>query len=143
MQRQLRRQPVLTINRVGRSDTRLVYFLYVDCLLHYPIRPSRIVYIGATTTGVERIAKSAAYRAGDVFHRFGAERIDASALVIKPLRRARDWERILERALILEFRDAFGSAPTCNVQGRMTVRREEHLYYQPRDLRRQLMLYAG
>jgi hypothetical protein len=70
------RQPALVVNRIATGKT-LVYVLCQDKKFRYPYRRSRVVYIGTTKNGRDRIAGSAASHAEDILGGHGIARFQA------------------------------------------------------------------
>lgn len=101
----------------------LIYVLVADKKLCYPKGRSRIAYIGMTESGVHRIANSAAYRAEEILSQPGVEEFWARVVHFPLLdgRSARHWKKrpalLLERALLMVFREKFGDIPLCNSTG--------------------------
>lgn len=108
--------PAITITRTAYAATELVYIAYTNKSIRYQHGDSRIAYIGTTKTGVWRVASSAAGRAQDLFTRRGVHTLEFY-LVAAP-RNGKDATcRKLERALLLRFRERYGSVPCANKQG--------------------------
>ena len=92
--------------------------------LKYPKGRSRIVYVGKTHDGIERIAKSAAYRAPSVLKIPGVTEFSVKVLVPK-LRQRVDTAYKLERALLIKFCEKYGTPPYCNKTGQRMRQRDE------------------
>ena len=86
--------------------------------------PSRIAYIGTTKNGVWRVASSAAWKAGDLFNRKGLHTLEFY-IIATPRRGRHATYRKLERALLLRFRERYGSTPAANKQGQRLRWRED------------------
>ena len=117
------RVPALSLSRAALKKDELVYVLVADKKLRYPSGRSRIAYIGMTESGVHRITKSAADRAEKILSQPGVEEFMAR-VVHFPLidkRSARHWKKrpslLLERALLISFREKYGDIPLCNSTG--------------------------
>lgn len=63
--------PAVTITRTATKSTELVYIAVANKPVKYPEGRSKIVYIGTTKNGAERIAASAAAKAKDILGIFG------------------------------------------------------------------------
>ena len=71
---------------------------------------SRIAYIGETTTGISRIANSAAERAKEILSLNGFKHLDFYIIHARGKQKVKTWE-MLERDLLLVFRAMFGEVP--------------------------------
>jgi len=126
-------QPVLTVNRAAMKVKRLVYFLVADHSIQYGKKgSSRILYIGTTKTGARRIAISAVYQlaAAKKLKLRGVKRLDAFVVWAKSKkgpqtkRGVAHWN-LLERAILLRFREIYGQVPRLNTQGRKMRKKHE------------------
>jgi hypothetical protein len=113
----LRREVAIQTRRVALGDLKLVYIIVADKKLQYPNGRSRIAYIGTTKRGIARIAGSVAYRAQSVLGLHGVQSLEARILTCRPRQKVKSWLK-LERALLLAFREAYGSVPKCNSHGK-------------------------
>ena len=129
----LLRNAAVTITRASIRKDELVYVLVTDKKLNYPAGRSRVVYIGMTEAGVHRVAKSAAERATDILERNGVTSFSARIVhypTVPKKAKAKLKQRpalLLERALLMTFRDMYGGLPKCNgtgskMRGRFQVR---------------------
>lgn len=123
-------QPAITITRTAYAALELVYIAYANKPLRYQHGDSRIAYIGATKNGVWRVASSAAWKAGDVLTRKGVHTLEFY-IIATPRRGRHATYRKLERALLLRFRERFGSIPHANKLGRNLRWRDEYDYFTP------------
>ncbi|HIF39877.1 MAG TPA: hypothetical protein EYQ74_02100 [Planctomycetes bacterium] len=124
----LKRDPAITASRVGLGKEKLVYVLVADKRLRYAEGKSRIAYIGTTQNGTSRIASSVAARAPEILAIRGVRSFEARVLTCTPRRNVKTW-RVLERALLLAFREEFGEIPWCNLQGKRIRERDEFERY--------------
>jgi hypothetical protein len=120
----LKRQPAMTVTRIAIHHDRLVYVICADRKLKYPLGRSPIAYIGTTQNGVDRIAASVAYRAYDILGIRGVQSFETRVVTTAPRKGLKSW-RLLERALLLGFRERYGGIPCCNVVGSGIVERNE------------------
>src|SRR5579862_4919129 len=104
------RTPAIIITREAIKREKLVYIAIANKPVKYGVsrKKSRIVYIGTTEKGINRIARSGAHRAKEllnersikelkfyvVFSRKGKQRVEST------------WEK-LERVLIQAFKDKY------------------------------------
>ncbi|MCC7164629.1 MAG: hypothetical protein IT331_19195 [Anaerolineae bacterium] len=110
-------KPVMSAHRRSLKQKYLVYVLAVNKPLTCNKGRSRIVYIGTTEKGVERISASVAQRAEMALRKYGVKRIAAFVLTCPPLKRTKIWLK-LERAALLAFKDQHQQVPWLNVQGK-------------------------
>ena len=131
----LKRGSAMTVNRVAIGDSQLVYAICADKKIKYPHGSSPVVYFGTTERGVDRIAASAAYRAAEVLNIYGVKSFDVRIITCKSEPGVKSW-KLLERALLIGFRERFGATPKCNDKGRnMTPTREFDLFARDRIMR--------
>ncbi len=109
--------PAITITRTAYAAAELVYIAYANQPIRYEHGDSRIADIGATKNGVWRVASSAAGRAEELFTRRGVHTLEFY-LVAAPRKGKHATYRKLERALLLRFRERYGSIPCANKQGK-------------------------
>ena len=124
----LKREPALHAKRVLIGSQKLVYILVAEKRHHYPFGGSRIVYIGTTKSGSSRVAQSVATRADAILQQYGIRSFEARIVTCGPRRRVRTWVK-LERALLLVFREIFGSVPMCNTRGQYAKAGDEAAYF--------------
>jgi hypothetical protein len=108
--------PALTMTRTAIRVERLAYMLVVDRAQTYGRKKSYIVYIGTTKKGVDRIAGSIAAKARDALKLHGVKTVEAYVYSCRGRPRVSMWE-ILERGLLLSFRERYGVLPHFNRQG--------------------------
>lgn len=117
------RDPAITVTRMGTQKTELVYVLVANRKYKYANGRSRIVYIGMTESGVDRVANSVAYRAEKVLRIKGVSSFGAHIVHYRPPKKfsTKLWKKrpvlLLERALIIAFQETFGGPPLCNGTG--------------------------
>ena len=117
LQVSLKKAPALTVRRVALEHERLVYVICADRKLRYKNGAySHIAYIGTTKKGIARVAGSAAFRAQEVLWSHGVQSFDVRLVTCRGRNGIRSWCR-LERAMLIAFREMFGTVPLCNVQG--------------------------
>lgn len=128
----LKRQVAIQVDRITVGPLKLVYVLTTDKKQRYAKGRSKIVYIGTTKNGKDRIASSAAYRAEDIFSFNGVTRFEARIVTCTPRQRIRSWVK-LERALLLAFKERYGAIPRCNTHGsRMKLTNEYEIFAKKR-----------
>ena len=94
-----------------------MYLLVGPKPVRYHDGKSRIVYIGTTKKGADRIAVSAAYRAQDILAMHGFRQMDVYVVSCKSKQGLKGW-RYLEQALLAEFRVNYLDLPRFNIQGK-------------------------
>lgn len=94
-----------------------MYVLVQDKKFSYPSGRSRVVYIGTTKSGANRVAQSAAYWAETILRGHGVRHFEARIITCRPRQRVKTWVK-LERALLLVFKEIYGDVPKCNTQGK-------------------------
>lgn len=123
--------PVLTVHIAATRIPRLVYLLVANRPRRYGKEYSRIVYIGTTSHGVRRMAQSAAKRISEHSRQLhGLRRLDVFAIWAKSLKgrqtkRGMAHWRLLERALLLRFKEQYGEQPALNQTGQRMRERHE------------------
>lgn len=71
----LQREPAMVVNKEAIGKDKLVYLVVADKKIKYPTGRSRIVYIGNTKNGANRIAQSAATRADEILGIHGVKKL--------------------------------------------------------------------
>jgi hypothetical protein len=138
----LKGQHALEVTRLAIGNKKLVYVLIANKRLSYPHgRKSAIAYIGTTKKGVARVAGSAAEKAQEILSLHGVKKVTARIVTCSPRRKVKTWIK-LERALLLEFRSAYGSVPKCNSHGKNMIETDEFSYFS-RDAARKLIQKLG
>lgn len=121
--------PAVTITR---NAVRLEKLVYIACA-NKPFKyhnggKSRIVYIGTTKSGADRIAQSAAKKAKELLIGFGVTRLDFFTISCGKRKKVQTWRK-LERGLILSFKSLFGEPPKANKHGRKMSQTNELNYF--------------
>lgn len=116
--------PALTITRSANRADKLVYVAVCDRSLQYRHGRSRIAYFGTTKNGADRIASSAAFRGKELLGLHGVRQVEFFVVTCRAKQNVTTWKK-LERALLLAFRDRFGSVPRCNDKGKKMQWRDE------------------
>ncbi len=127
--------PVLSVAVSATRVERLVYILVANRPLRYGRDFSRIVYVGTTGRGVRRIASSASSRIARAVEEVrGLRRLDAYVVWARSRRgpqtkRGMNFWQVLERAILLRFKEKFGRVPILNGTGHnMRERHEFHVF---------------
>jgi hypothetical protein len=115
----LKQKQAMQVSRVSIGKKKLVYVIVASKSLKYPWGRSRVAYIGTTKKGMARIAQSAAARAKQVLSLRGVREFHVRILTCAPRSNVRTWA-VLERALLLCFRNRYGRLPLCNKMGQNT-----------------------
>lgn len=129
----LKRDRALQATRVSVGKSKLVYILVTDKRLKYPGGKSRVAYIGTTKRGLRRVATSAARHADEIFSLRGVRSFEARVVTCQPRQRVRTW-LVLERALLLAFKERYGAQPRCNSHGKRFRVRDEFEYFRRKRL---------
>lgn len=130
----LKKEPALTATRVSIGKSKLVYVLVADKKLKYAKGKSRIAYIGTTKKGVARVAGSVAHRAYDILALHGVKSFTARIITCQPRQNVATW-LVLERALLLAFKERHGEIPRCNSHGKSMKERDEFRYFRKEGVR--------
>src|SRR3989338_4692713 len=99
-------KPVMTVHRRILKKKKLVYLLVGPKPVHYADGKSRIVYIGTTSKGASRIAKSAAFRAEQILAQRGFRKMEVFVVTCQGKGGLKSWV-LLERALLTAFRSLY------------------------------------
>ena len=124
----------MIVHRVSIGNLKLAYVICADKKIKYPKGRSRIVYIGTTKNGIDRVAQSSASRSDVILNSHGIQTFSVRVVTCTPRQKVKTW-RLLERALILQFKEMFGKAPECNTQGKNTIWRDEQTLFARARLR--------
>lgn len=119
----LKRQPAMVVNRIAVGDLKLCYVLCANRSIPYDTGRSPIIYMGTTRNGIDRVAQSAAAKSW-VLGMHGVTSFEVRIVTCGSRQRIRSWHK-LERALLLTFRDKFGTVPICNTVGKNFVETDE------------------
>lgn len=131
------RDEAMRVTRVSIRGERLCYVIVADKRQRYKKGRSGIVYIGTTRRGVGRVAGSAAQRAPEVLGLRGVRSFMVRVVSCRGRQRVRTWS-VLERALLLVFKEKYGEVPYCNSHGKAMKPRDEFEYFQKTRLLRVL-----
>ena len=126
--------PAMSVTRVSVLQDKLCYLMVANKVIKYPKGRSRVVYIGTTQNGVNRVAVSAAQRADDILGTHGITAFDVYVVTCKPRQHVRTWRK-LERALLLTFRETYGDVPLCNKHGTKMRETNEFDYFSPQRIK--------
>lgn len=126
--------PVTIISRAALHERRLVYVACANKLFRYERGRSRIVYIGTTKNGIDRIAASAARTAKRFLNHHGVKSLECFVVTCRRRPGVCTWKK-LERSLLLAFKDVFGQVPVGNTQGKNAFWDDELSYFKLKRLR--------
>ena len=121
-------RPAVTITRTATKSTELVYIGVANRQVRYSAGQSKIVYIGTTKNGADRIAASAAKKAKDMLEVHGITHLEFFVVTSSRKDGIKTWHK-LERGLLLAFREKFGSQPQCNIAGKRMKWSDELTYF--------------
>jgi len=107
----------MTVTRRAVKARRLVYIICTPKPQKYPLRRSRIIYIGTTSVGLHRLASSMATKAADVLLERGVRFLEVYAVTCPPRPGLDSWRR-LERDLLVTFGIMYGRVPKSNTSGK-------------------------
>ena len=122
------RGEVMSVANTHVGKDKVVYFLLADSKQTYLGGRSRLVYVGTTKNGLDRIANSVAYRAPSVLRLHGVRGFSVRIATCRPRQRVKTWMK-LERAFLLQFREIYGEVPLCNIQGSGFTEKDEFRYF--------------
>ena len=126
--------PVIVVARAALHEQRLVYVACANKLIKYDRGRSRIVYIGTTKNGIDRIAASAARTAKRFLNHHGVKSLECFVVTCRRRPGTSTWKK-LERSLLLAFKDVFGRVPLGNTQGKNAFWDDELSYFKLKRLR--------
>ena len=121
-------KPAVTITRTATKAQELVYIAVANKKIKYPGGNSRIVYIGTTKNGADRIAASAAAKANQMLGLHGVQHLELFVVTSSSIKGVKTWHK-LERGLLLAFREKFGKPPECNIVGKKMRWTDELQYF--------------
>jgi hypothetical protein len=122
------RRPALSLHRTAVEAACLVYLAVVPRAIKYQYGRSHIAYIGTTQKGVDRIAASAAAIAPEVLRMHGVDSFELFTCTCRARQKVKTWRK-LERALLLRFREMYGTVPRLNSQGKNMRWTDETKYF--------------
>lgn len=125
---QTQTKPAVTITRTATKSKELVYVAVANKKIKYTGGQSRIVYIGTTKKGAERIAASAAAKANQMLGLHGVQHLEFFVVTSTTTTAVKTWHK-LERGLLLAFKGKFGEPPKCNVVGKRMRWTDELTYF--------------
>lgn len=128
---------------MSQITKKIAYILVANKPLRYERGSSRIAYIGRTSNGVSRIAQSAAKKIEDTLDCPGVRRLRAFVVWSEP----RPYERanlphLLERGLLLQFREKHAEVPRFNTQSHAMSWKTELVYFRKEALKRVIERYS-
>lgn len=126
--------PIIRIHRESAEANKLVYIAVANRMFRYSRwGKSRIVYIGMTKVGVNRVASSAAHKAAEILKEFNCKHLDFYTIHASGHQGVALWEK-LERALIIRFREIMGDVPRFNRLYKYAQWRDEQRYVSQANL---------
>lgn len=128
MRIKLHQKPALTINRTAFHDDKLVYVAKANNRIHYRSGSSCIAYIGTTRKGAKRIAVSAAAKGEDILYDYGIKNLEFYVITCEKVQGLKSW-KMLERALIIRFRELYGEVLQANGTGNKMRWKNEGKYF--------------
>ena len=128
------------ITRSAIRSSKLVYVVRANKKLRYRHNTSSIAYIGTTKKGADRIAGSMAKQARDLLGTHGIKHLSAFVVTCRAQQHVKSW-KLLERALIIRFRELYGGVPVGNDQFKNARRGPEFKYFSEASLNKVLKLY--
>ena len=113
MKAKLLRSEVMVVDKSAVKRRHLVYLLIANRPEKYPWGRSSIMYIGTTAKGVARIAKSAGYRAKQIFGRYGVKKFSIRVVTFPRRPGIAIWKE-LEKDILKRFKIIYGEVPKLN-----------------------------
>lgn len=120
--------PAITVTRLAGAPQKLCYVVTANKIVAYSTGRSKVVYIGATDEGLSRLVTTVAGRTEEILAQHDLTHFDAHVITCKSVPRIETWRK-LERALLLTFRDLYGSSPLCNRHGAGIQEDDEFAYF--------------
>jgi predicted GIY-YIG superfamily endonuclease len=121
------KHPAIIIGRTAIKADKLVYVACANKRIHYRYGRSKILYFGTTKAGARRIASSAANKAEEFLEDYGVNELIFHVVTSNKIPGLNSW-RLVERALIIRFREIFGEPPKGNVVGKRMKWNDELKY---------------
>lgn len=134
-------KPAIKITRTAFDSTELCYVAVANKAIKYQLGASKIVYIGTTKSGADRIAASAAAKAGEMLGIHGVTHLEFFVVTSSKKSSVKTWHK-LERGLLLTFKDVFGEPPKCNKVGKGMKWTDELEYFTEARLRSVIEKYS-
>jgi hypothetical protein len=120
--------PAMTVTRVTYGRTRLCFIVTANRIVRYARGRSRIVLIGATDEGLERAVHVVATHSSEILAIRDVTHFDAHVVTCHARQGVQTWQ-VLERALLIAFRDQYGEPPLCNRTGIGIQEQDEFRYF--------------
>jgi len=120
--------PAMTVTRLTGSPSKLCYVVTANKIVAYSKGRSKIVFIGATDEGIARLVTAVASRTDEILSNHDLTHFEAHVVTCKALPRVQTW-RMLERALLVTFRDLHGEPPLCNRHGARLQEEDAFAYF--------------
>lgn len=118
----------LTVSRQAIRHEKLVYVIRGNRRVKYHHGRSSVLYVGMTSVGAKRFAQSAVAKAQDILTTHGFKKVIVSTMTCTRLAGKASWP-MLERAVIIKFREMYGSIPKFNKSFRKAKWRKERKYF--------------
>lgn len=138
---QTTKNPAVTITRTATQAKQLVYLALANKKIKYKNGESKIIYIGTTKNGADRIAASAAAKAKAMHGLHGVKHLELYVVTSSSQDGVKTWHK-LERGLLLAFRERFGEVPKCNTVGKNMVWTDELEYFTRHRLKSVISMYS-
>lgn len=132
----------LTLTRLAVHAEKLVYVIVSNKPKKYGKRRSRIVYIGTTRKGVDRVLGSVAAKARQALADHGTRRIDVYVYTARRRKHVAMWKK-LEQGLLLSFKDVYGCVPRYNTHGKNKDWTDEGYYLSTAGLKSVITRYES
>ena len=110
------------ITRSAIRSSKLVYIARANKRIKYTLARSSIAYIGTTKTRANRIAGSVAKQADELLGAHGIKHLTVFVVTCRAQQNVESW-KLLERALIIRFRELYGRIPVGNTQFKKEIGR--------------------
>ncbi len=120
--------PAVAVTRLTATGNKVCYVVVANKIVAYRTGRSKVVFIGATDEGINRVVTSVAGRTEEILSNHDLTHFEAHVITTRSLPRVDTWRK-LERALLLTFRDLFGEPPLCNRHGAGIVEEDEFNYF--------------
>ncbi len=132
----------VVLTRIAVGAEKLVYIIAASKRLPYGKSKSRIVYVGTTSRGVDRVLNSVATKAREALAEHGIRRIEVQVYTVKARQRVRMWRK-LEQGLLLAFKDLYGCVPKYNSHGKNMKWSDQGLYLSKTGLKNIIKRYEA
>ncbi len=138
---QPRKKPALVVSRDAIKEEKLVYVARANKQLSYRLKKSAIAYIGSTKKGVDRMTGSAAKQARDLLKHHGVQTLSFFIVTCRSKKKMKSW-KLLERALIIRFRELHNEIPKGNNKLKKALSNKDPKYFTDRSLDKVINQYA-